>query len=223
MLDSANLFSTLVEAQSLNDALQRLQSQDYDSCLIGASVSAENASRFVSAARKISRTRDCSFIVLTKEADGRVPNADAVLSWPCSRKVLHEKLVSTIRKSTVEPVQTPAAQDAAMSTEYLIEHQARRLARIQRQIRAGRLGLNSLGRPDTNTENELRKIVDGILAHRVNRSELPTVRRAMLHALRGWVTALVIGSHKEANEQLHAALKELLVHPKTASSPALAA
>ncbi|MFN8392187.1 MAG: hypothetical protein U0136_17980 [Bdellovibrionota bacterium] len=215
LVDSTNLFSTLVEARSLSDALARLQSQDYDTCVLGASVSGEAASKFVSAARKATRMRDCAFIVLAESEDLVVPDVDAVLSWPCTRKTFYQSLLATIAKRVREAEQTATEQEPSSSTEYLIEHQSRRLARIQRQVRVGRLGLNFLGIPDSNTEQELRKIVDGLLMKRVTRAESHSLRRDMLEALRTWVTLLVMDTPSAANAHLEKALRRLLVDSKS--------
>ena len=116
------------------------------------------------------------------------------------------------------PATTPA-----LGSEYLIEHQARRLARIQRNLQRGRLGLNSAGRPDANTENELKKLVDGLIIHRVSPHALPSMRRALLSAFREWVVMLIVGSPKDANEQLQAALKKLLVQDEQTAGPSAVA
>jgi hypothetical protein len=210
LLESANLFSSLIEVRSLADALHRVRSQDFGSCVLGSSLDSESIRKFIETGRRVSRSRDCLFVHFCAAGTAdRVAAADAVFDISCSAADILRGLMALGAERSGQA--TDENETQSLQQDRLMDCQAQRLERIRRNVLRGRLGLSAVDGRDSNTEQELQKLVNGLLLHRTGRGKQPLVRRELLQAFRSWVHALAAGRPAEAHQQLSEAVSNILV------------
>jgi hypothetical protein len=96
---ACDLFEHVMEAASLLDASRNITSLDFDTCILGPSLSDNLVSEFLANVKPKSKAVDCAFIVIVKpgkENEVSFPEAHQVFSLPPSVRLFLEGIVKAI-------------------------------------------------------------------------------------------------------------------------------
>lgn len=94
-IKASSLFEEIIEAKSLEDALERIQIRSFDACLVGPSVSLDLVNPFIRKAKPRSYAKDCALVAIIKRDNdpSSLTDAHAIVKIPCTRQAFFEAVV----------------------------------------------------------------------------------------------------------------------------------
>lgn len=103
-IKASALFEEIVEAGSIDNALEVIKVEDIDACFIGRAVSHERAEEFVREASSFGHAADCAFIAVVDKGTefGAIllsAGVHAIVDWPCSKKEFTDRVIEGVIKA----------------------------------------------------------------------------------------------------------------------------
>ncbi|MFN8389679.1 MAG: hypothetical protein U0136_05260 [Bdellovibrionota bacterium] len=234
-LKASLLFEEIVEAKSLSDGLMKLYSDEFDACIIGASVNRVRAKDFVTRAVQASKGKDCAFIALVSEPDESVVLADtekffhAEVQWPCSRRTLKDGIVLAVSNANSEsgckgifipstlPPQPTAVEETPSSPEQIsgrFQHAMSTfmaggladLSFIVEGVERGDFGLDAERRPPVAIRTIIEDVVEKLFPPELQSRRMRAFKEYFLAALLLWYVDLVSYTPEIARNNLRSSL-----------------
>jgi len=237
-LSGTKLLSSITEAQSFSDGLQKLQDFEVDACVLGPSLDLNLSEHFLRQSTALTRKRECAFVKVfnqpaTAEELARLTEAGlhGALHKPYESRSFSEMVQRAIQQAQLNgaPLQDVAMQALESTIESLADAQ-RDLLRIAEQptftatvesltaklrtviagLAKGNFSLQRDGRPSLATKDALRLAVESsLMPHRPGGESWEKIDQRFASVVVEWFVDRITMSHQTATANLRNNLIEL--------------
>lgn len=234
-LNAVGLFDKIVQPNSLDEALDMLDSTEIDACILGPSVSFEKGTKFIQKGSKKIKSENCAFVViLNPEEEGEQKwqevGAHGILRRPYSKHSFSEQIVRSVVKAnvhspwskfleegqfgSVQASSTPDKKSGALRKSDLGNLLLAVIPELQTLIdghKSGDFSLMLHGDVDDATHEEMSRLCERLLGgYDLNEKQRATMTRFLMSSLTRWFQDLVLSNEQRATQNLQMVLTAMI-------------
>jgi len=212
-LQAAKLFTEIIEAQSLFDALKRLSGDVYDACIIGSSVHTPKAIEFSKEIKKIKKCEQTALVLISKGSGTEeeilaATGAHGILTKPYCKEEFINIIVQSVVKANpncqwIRVLGQPKTEqlssvpnnnekinsgsyDEGKSMKGVSDAAALGLSTLVAGVKSGKFAVDQAGDPNRATLLEIHQLVTGLFEDQKKTQKMVDFQQHMHMSLLDW-------------------------------------